>query len=295
MRKISVFSVLFAFVAMISMATLLASCGKDEPKPAPEAAFSYKATGDGRTIEFTNQSTNATSYSWDFGDGQTSTEVNPVHIYASFGEFTVTLTATGEGGTNTFTYKITLVKTSPVKLDDNGFDDWKDIPFAFESVDNNGGILNKAKVDYDADNIYLYFEIQGNLTDSLFVGCWFDLDNDSTSGFKPWTHKAMGVDLYVEGQLTTAGAASLFEHSDPTGGQGWGWNDLGATDFIINGYHAQEGGVIKCEFAFKRLKLNTTTKTLGKKVTLAVTPYVNWEPAGFFPAQGANGYVLEMQ
>lgn len=31
MRKISVFTVLFAFVAMLGMATLLASCGKDEP------------------------------------------------------------------------------------------------------------------------------------------------------------------------------------------------------------------------------------------------------------------------
>lgn len=295
MRKISVFSVLFAFVAMFSMATLLSSCGKDEPKPAPEAAFSFKATGDGRTIEFTNESTNATSYLWDFGDGQTSTEVNPVHTYAEFKEYTVTLTATGEGGTNTYTYKITIVKTSPVKLDDASFDDWNTIDWAFQSVDNNGGILNKAKVDYDAENIYFYFEVQGNLSDSLWVGCWFDLDNDSLTGFKPWTHKAIGVDLYVEGQLTTAGGAGMFEHSDPTGGQGWGWNDLGASDFVIYGNHVQDGAVIKFELAFKRMKLNTTTKTLGKKVTLAVTPYINWNPAGFFPAMGAKAYVLNMQ
>ena len=31
---------------------------------------------------FTNTSTGATSYSWDFGDGQTSNEENPSHIYS---------------------------------------------------------------------------------------------------------------------------------------------------------------------------------------------------------------------
>ncbi|MFQ5445866.1 MAG: PKD domain-containing protein, partial [Saprospiraceae bacterium] len=47
---------------------------------------------------FTNASTNATSYEWDFGDGETSTEENPVHVYQSSGEFEVTLTASNECG-----------------------------------------------------------------------------------------------------------------------------------------------------------------------------------------------------
>ena len=34
------------------------------------------------------------TYLWDFGDGTTSTEEDPVHIYASPGIYTVTLTAT---------------------------------------------------------------------------------------------------------------------------------------------------------------------------------------------------------
>ncbi len=45
------------------------------------------------TVTFDNQSTNATSYLWSFGDGATSTVVAPLHVYSMTGEYTVTLTA----------------------------------------------------------------------------------------------------------------------------------------------------------------------------------------------------------
>ena len=56
------------------------------------ADFSY--TVQNMTVTFTNQSTGADSYMWDFGDGNTSTDVNPVHVYANPGEYTVKLVAT---------------------------------------------------------------------------------------------------------------------------------------------------------------------------------------------------------
>jgi gliding motility-associated-like protein len=45
------------------------------------------------SVQFINNSTDADSWLWDFGDGSTSTDENPVHIYSSFGEYEVTLTA----------------------------------------------------------------------------------------------------------------------------------------------------------------------------------------------------------
>lgn len=42
-----------------------------------------------------------TNWHWSFGDGTTSDEQNPVHTYASFGQFTVTLTASNAFGANT--------------------------------------------------------------------------------------------------------------------------------------------------------------------------------------------------
>jgi Zn-dependent metalloprotease len=45
------------------------------------------------TVGFTNSSFNATSYIWDFGDGQTSTAANPTHVYTTANVYTVTLKA----------------------------------------------------------------------------------------------------------------------------------------------------------------------------------------------------------
>lgn len=56
------------------------------------------------TVNFTDQSTGeVTSWSWDFGDGGTSTEQNPSHDYTTAGTFTVALTVTGPGGSDTET------------------------------------------------------------------------------------------------------------------------------------------------------------------------------------------------
>jgi PKD repeat protein len=49
-------------------------------------------------IGFTNESTGALSYFWEFGDGNTSTEENPTHVYEEPGIYTPTLTAYSENG-----------------------------------------------------------------------------------------------------------------------------------------------------------------------------------------------------
>ncbi|ACL16795.1 PKD domain-containing protein [Methanosphaerula palustris] len=60
----------------------------------PVAAFTANATS-GRTpftVQFTDQSSDANGYQWQFGDGTTSTEQNPIHTYTSPGTYTVMLT-----------------------------------------------------------------------------------------------------------------------------------------------------------------------------------------------------------
>jgi PKD repeat protein len=70
---------------------------------APNADFSAEPTT-GNTplaVAFTDRSTgHPTSWTWNFGDGKESTEQNPVHMYWSSGEFTVTLTASNEFGSS---------------------------------------------------------------------------------------------------------------------------------------------------------------------------------------------------
>jgi PKD repeat protein len=65
---------------------------------------------------FTNTSTGATSYSWDFGDGSVSTGANPSHTYTTSGIYTVTLIATNSNNcadTLVFPYSI-HVNQSPI-------------------------------------------------------------------------------------------------------------------------------------------------------------------------------------
>lgn len=76
----------------------------------PSAGFSSSANG--LTVTFTNTTTNGTTYSWDFGDGGNSTDVNPVHTYATDGTYTVTLSASNNCGTVTKSQSVT-VSTAP--------------------------------------------------------------------------------------------------------------------------------------------------------------------------------------
>lgn len=56
------------------------------------------------TVQFTNSTTNAVSYTWDFGDGGSATTANPTHTYANNGFYDVTLTAvSGQGCVNSLT------------------------------------------------------------------------------------------------------------------------------------------------------------------------------------------------
>ena len=57
-------------------------------------AMFFPVINDNNTVTFINQSTgNITGYEWDFGDGYTSTEVNPVHTYLEAGDYLVSLQA----------------------------------------------------------------------------------------------------------------------------------------------------------------------------------------------------------
>ena len=91
------------FVASSLLAACSVSVGSSDGPAAPQAQFSTTGSvGDAPlTVVFTDTSTGGvTTWSWDFGDGSTSTAANPVHTYSALDIFSVTLTVTGPGGTN---------------------------------------------------------------------------------------------------------------------------------------------------------------------------------------------------
>ncbi|MCB0549741.1 MAG: PKD domain-containing protein [Phaeodactylibacter sp.] len=61
----------------------------------PQPAFTFELNG--LTATFFNLSTNATDFTWNFGDGTTSNEENPVHTFPAPGNYDVTLNASNQG------------------------------------------------------------------------------------------------------------------------------------------------------------------------------------------------------
>ncbi len=66
--------------------------------PLPVSAFSFSLDPCSGIASFTNTSTDADSYWWEFGDTGTSPESEPEHIYTDAGTYSVTLTATSSCG-----------------------------------------------------------------------------------------------------------------------------------------------------------------------------------------------------
>jgi len=86
---------------------------------AAEATFSYEIEPD-RVVDFSNQTTyslEAPSYQWDFGDGQMSTQTNPVHTYEEDGMYTVKLSAENECGISEQTQNLEIITVSTEVLD----------------------------------------------------------------------------------------------------------------------------------------------------------------------------------
>lgn len=99
------------FLAFTLLAALIisASCKKDDDNDGEvKAAFTYQLTSDPGVVVFTNQSSNAQIYAWDFGDGRQSTQANPTHEYDENDDFIVKLTATGSKGSNTVSDTVTV-------------------------------------------------------------------------------------------------------------------------------------------------------------------------------------------
>ncbi len=77
------------------------ACKKESPDPAgsPIASFQFEVDEDNfRTVRFLNFSQNASTYVWDFGDGNTSEEESPTYTFEQAGKFSVSLTARNNSG-----------------------------------------------------------------------------------------------------------------------------------------------------------------------------------------------------
>ena len=134
MKTLKTLAVLFLAAVAIS------SCTKE---PGASFTVSSKLVSTNETVKFTNTSTDADHYQWEFGDGLTSTEVNPTHSYSKEGTYTVKLTAYSANNkkSNSYTETITVADTKAtitVKEMDT-----------YETIDGITATLYKSFEDWD--------------------------------------------------------------------------------------------------------------------------------------------------
>ncbi len=101
---------------MISFLSLgVFSCEENDKVELPTSALIHYSVAD-KQVAFTALAHNADTYLWDFGDGNTSNEPNPVHIYENGGYYSVTLTVTGGTGTADDSAELAVALTPYVLL-----------------------------------------------------------------------------------------------------------------------------------------------------------------------------------
>jgi len=88
MKKILLFGISILAIFAIS-------CQK---QPSATFKMSKEVVDVGETISFTNTSTDADYYGWDFGDGQSSILENPTHTFDAKGTYNISLYAYSENG-----------------------------------------------------------------------------------------------------------------------------------------------------------------------------------------------------
>ncbi|WP_341902468.1 PKD domain-containing protein [Fluviicola taffensis] len=75
----------------------------DEPTQAD-----FSMVQNGETIQLTNESSRAVTYSWNFGDGQTATTTDAQHVFSSNGNYTVQLIATSSCNSDTMSIQVNV-------------------------------------------------------------------------------------------------------------------------------------------------------------------------------------------
>ena len=92
--------------ASILLLLCFSSCKEEDMLDPPTANIFFSVVD--KQVAFTALTTDADNWTWDFGDGSTSTEKAPVHVYEEGGVYTVKLSATGPEGSADATVEVSL-------------------------------------------------------------------------------------------------------------------------------------------------------------------------------------------
>ncbi|WP_216746121.1 PKD domain-containing protein [Paucihalobacter ruber] len=206
---------------LLCLAITFWTCADDDDalSSSIEALFTHTINQDTGTVTFINVSSNADSYSWDFGDGTTSNLISPVKTYET-GSYTVVLTATNaRGDSDTFEDTIFIQVPEPITLPitfDNPVVSYDATAFggvAFAVVENpdpsgtNSEVTNVGAITNNGAPFEGFF---------FDLGTPIDLSEDKAIKMKFWSTSAINILLKLE-QGTGPDVETVASH----GGTGW--------------------------------------------------------------------------
>ena len=88
----------FLFLIFLGLMMGSVSCSNEDDGPTFPLSAEIFHSVQGKQVAFTALTHSAVSWSWDFGDGNTSSEKDPVHVYEEGGYYIARLTATDASG-----------------------------------------------------------------------------------------------------------------------------------------------------------------------------------------------------
>ncbi|WP_340202427.1 PKD domain-containing protein [Ascidiimonas sp. W6] len=210
----------FRIVAVLILALAYVGCDDDDViLPQIEAGFTQTINQDTGTVTFINTSTNADTYAWDFGDGTTSTEINPIKSFPT-GVYTVTLEASNSAGASesfedVITISIPEVVAFPISFD-NPQVSYEPTVFngvAFQIVENP----DLSGSNTEASNVAEIVNSGATFEGFFFeLGVPLDLSTDKSVKIDFWSNTPINVLLKLED-----GNGPDTEVTVSHGGTGW--------------------------------------------------------------------------
>ncbi|GEM_PF-789751 len=217
---------------------------------APSADFTADPTSGCAplTVNFTDASSGEiTSWSWDFGDGSTSGAQNPSHQYTTAGTYTVALTVTGPGGSDTKTKTDYITVYAPITADFSGTPTSGDAPLTVNFTDASSGDVTTWSWDFgdggtsSTQNPSHQYTTAGTYTVSMTASNSCDSDTKTKTDYITVTEPSGNPPVADFSASPTSGTAPLlvtFTDQSTNNPTGWNWDfGDGATSGEQNPQH----------------------------------------------------------
>ena len=160
----------------------------------PRALFGVYPAESGtlqQLFKFLNNSINAETYLWDFGDGNTSTEVDASHTYGAEGEYTVTLVAWSE-----YDCVDTLIRKDLIRLTAGDGETLFPNVFVWNGSGPTGGYWEEGTIDNTVFHPHMKNAVEMRM---IIYTRWGEKIFESNEVYKGWDGYLGSGELAIEG------------------------------------------------------------------------------------------------